>query len=169
MGGSFPNTEVRVPMLYQSALLRLESVDRVATLWIGTPDRSGLVATHGLLHDLGRALDAAARCPFLDVLVIRGDAPGHFLVGPDLDEVDSLGDGESRRGFALAGQSILSRLQGLSETTLTVAYIDGRCTGAGLELALACDYRLAVAKPETLIGCDALERGVLPCWGLTQR
>ena len=151
-------------MLFQSDRLRLESVDRIATLGIGSP-----VASNGLLRDLGRALDVVRRSPFLDVLVIRGNGPGHFLSGPDLVEIDALTDGESARGFAAAGQAVLERLEALSETTLTVAYIDGRCDGAGLELALACDYRLAVAKPETLIGCNSLERGLFPCWGLTRR
>src|SRR5262249_2332320 len=77
--------------------------------------------------------------------------------------------GESVRGFALAGQAVFSQLESLSNTTLTVAYISGRCTEAGLELALACDYRLALATPDTTIGCEALERGVFPCWGLTRR
>src|SRR5262249_41340369 len=155
-------TEVGVPMLYQTDRLRLESADCIATLWIGAQ-----MATRGLLADLAHAIDVARKCPFLDVLVVRGDGP-EFLTGPELDEVNSL-NSESARGFAAAGQAVFSRLEALSGTTVTVAYVDGRCSGAGLELALACDYRLAVASPETLIGCDALQRGVFPCWGMTQR
>src|SRR6266851_6536978 len=116
MGCPFPNTEVRVPMLYQSGQLRLESVDRVATLWIGTPDCCNLLATRELLVEFGHALDALQRSPFIDVLVIRGDAPGYFLSGPDPDKIDSLTSSESRRGFALAGSTILSRLEALSES-----------------------------------------------------
>src|SRR5947207_1764724 len=111
--GPYPHTEVRVPMLYQSDRLRLESADRIATLWIDAP-----IATRCLLDDLGRALDVVRKSPFLDMLVIRGDGQ-NFLTGPDLDEIDALTDGESARGFATAGQAVLSRLEALSNAMIT--------------------------------------------------
>jgi len=64
---------------------------------------------------------------------------------------------------------VLHRLQSLSPKIATVALIDGECCDGGLELALACDYRLAVARPETRLGFDFAADGTLPCWGATQR
>src|SRR5207249_1106 len=103
------------------------------------------------------------------VLVIRSGRPGSFLTGPDAAEYDGLTQSDLRRRFALAGLQLGERLRQLGERTRSVALVEGECRNAGLELALACDYRLAVATPETQIGCDYLDRGQLPCHGVTVR
>jgi 3-hydroxyacyl-CoA dehydrogenase/enoyl-CoA hydratase/3-hydroxybutyryl-CoA epimerase len=156
--------EARVVMLFQSERLRLESIDQIATIWLDTP-----VMDSALVTDLSHALKAVRQSPCIDVLVIRGSKPGVFLTGPNLDECARLQSEVALRDFSLYGQHLLERLERISETIPSLAYIDGRCTNAGLELALACNYRVAVARPETLLGCDPLARGWLPCWGATQR
>jgi len=153
-----------VVMLFQSERLRLESIDQIATVWL---DRH--VMDSALAADLSQALRIVCQSSCIDVLVLRGGKADHFLIGPDLDECARLQDEISLRDFSMHGQYLLQRLEQISEIIPTVAYIDGRCTNAGMELALACDYRLAVARPETLIGFDPLVRGWLPCWGATQR
>src|SRR5207247_1638308 len=51
----------------------------------------------------------------------------------------------------------------------TVAIIAGACLGGGLELALACDYRVVVDEARTQLGFPEIELGLLPAWGGTQR
>ena len=51
----------------------------------------------------------------------------------------------------------------------TLAAIHGPCLGGGLELALACDYRLVLDKPNTQLGLPEVRLGLLPGWGGTQR
>ena len=51
----------------------------------------------------------------------------------------------------------------------TVAAIHGPCLGGGLELALACDYRLVFDRANTQLGLPEVELGLLPGWGGTQR
>src|SRR5262249_27976879 len=51
----------------------------------------------------------------------------------------------------------------------TVAVIHGICLGGGLELALACDYRMVIDQPGTTLGLPAIKLGLLPGWGGTQR
>src|SRR5579864_1715382 len=156
--------EARVVMLFESDRLRLESIDQIATIWLDSP-----VLDSALLAGLSQALGAVQKSSCIDVLVIRGGNPGVFLNGPNLCGCVQLGGEVALRDFSLHGQYLLERLERISQTVPTVAYIDGRCTNAGLELALACNYRLAVACPETLLGCDPLTRGWLLCWGATQR
>lgn len=148
----------------QFSKVRVECADRVATLRFGEPTLS-----RGLLRELDRALRGLERSRAADVLVLRSAEPCGFPNGPDLDEYLSLIDDESRRRFAYLGQSVFDRLEQFSAVMPTIAYIEGDCTNAGLELALACDFRLAVARPETRIGFEGICNGLLPCWGATQR
>lgn len=156
-------------MLYESARLRLECVDRVGTLWLDAPAGMVNVLSLAMLRDLDRALTVVHERPFIDVLLVRSARPDQFLIGPYVDELERQQNTSERYAFADLGQRVLARLEQLSENTTTVALIEGRCLNAGLELALACDFRLAVAKPETLVGIDALKCGWFPCWGATQR
>ena len=52
---------------------------------------------------------------------------------------------------------------------MTAALVEGRCAGAGLELALACDHRWAVATPDTRFEFPDADRGLIPSWGGTVR
>src|SRR5262249_42705539 len=65
------------------------------------------------------------------------------------------------------GQDLFGKLEGLSVPTLAV--IHGPCLGGGLELALACDYRVALDQPRTQLGLPEIELGLVPGWGGTQR
>ena len=151
-------------MIDQSSRIRVECADRVATLRFGEAALS-----RRLLRELDQALRSLERSRAADVLILRAAGPDRFPSGPDLDEYQSLIDDESRRRFAYLGQSVFDRLEQLSTVMPTIAFIEGECTNAGLELALACDFRLAVARPETRLGFNALGNGLMPCWGATQR
>jgi len=156
-------------MLYRSSRLRVECAEQVATLCLEAAADERNTLTTSLLRELDGAINAVRRTRAIDVLVIRGAQTSAFATGPDLDEYESLTDSLSRRLYARVGQQVLANLQDLSLNTATIAYIDGECCNAGLELSLACDFRLAVAQPETRIGFDCSESGLLPCWGVSQR
>src|SRR5262245_30552181 len=98
--------EVCVAMLFQSSRLLLESCDRVATLWLTGP--SLVAANLDLILDLDQAISVVRQNPFLDVLVIRATDSDGFTGAIDLDLIDSLLHGEALRGFALAGQTVLT-------------------------------------------------------------
>ena len=90
--------------------------------------------------------------------MIRAARPGGF---PSFDHpfLRDLRTDVDAADYARAGQLALRRLADLPIPT--VAFLEGPCVGPGLELALACDYRLAVATPDTLLGF-----GDLPtAWG----
>jgi enoyl-CoA hydratase/carnithine racemase len=147
-----------------SSQLCVQCYDRVATIAFVEP-----TLTRRALHELDRELRSLERNGTADVLILRGGRPSRFLTGPNLNEYAGLTDDESRRGFSQLGQNVFKRLENLSGVAATVALVDGDCTNAGLELALACDFRIAVARPETRIGFTAINDGLLPCWGATQR
>ena len=66
-----------------------------------------------------------------------------------------------------AGQDTFNRISSLKIPT--VAAINGACLGGGLELALACDYRICSYDKSTKIGLPEVNLGILPAWGGTTR
>src|SRR5204862_1345388 len=119
------------------------------------------------LADLEGALDALSREPRIAVLVIRSGKKTGFLAGADINEFTAIGDTAAALSLSAAGQNLFNKLAGLSAPS--VAVIHGPCLGGGLELALACDYRLVFEKPGTQLGLPEVELGLVPGWGGTQR
>src|SRR5262249_33572414 len=107
---------------------------------------------------------AQARVP---VLVVRSGKKTGFLAGADLNEFTAIRDMPSARALSEAGQNLFNKLADLSAPT--VAVIHGPCLGGGLELTLACAYRLVFDRPGTQLGLPEVELGLLPGWGGTQR
>ncbi len=100
-------------------------------------------------------------------VVVRGAHSGVFVAGSDLDELRAFTDAAEATLWALAGQRTLRRLEELPVPT--IAAIDGACLEAGLELALACSYRLASDSPGTRLGLPQVRLGILPAFGGTVR
>lgn len=155
-------------MIHQSRTIVVErDTDGSYALQIDVPDRSVNVLTRQVMADLDGALDALAREPRVPVLVVRSGKKTGFLAGADLEEFAALPDAASARAVSETGQKLFGKLAGLSAPS--VAVIAGPCLGGGLELALACDYRLVFDRSNTQLGLPEVELGLLPGWGGTQR
>src|SRR5690606_31784171 len=74
-------------------------------------------------------------------------------------------DAEYQRVHTELGQRLFSEIE--SAPLLTVALVEGYCLGGGVELALACDVRVAVA--DSVWGFPEVTIGAIPAWGGTQR
>lgn len=120
------------------------STDDVATLWLGCP-----TLTPARVLELVDRADEIARRPAVEVLVLRAAHSTGFPTF-DLPHLRDLHSDTAAAEYARAGQSALRRLAALPIPT--VAFLEGPCVGPGLELALACDYRLAVATPDATLG-----------------
>ena len=98
-------------------------------------------------------------------LVIRSGKPNGFIAGADISEFQSLTDPDRVVEIVRRGHVILDRLEALPYPT--VALIHGFCLGGGLELALACDYR--IATEDARIGLPEVRLGIHPGLGGTAR
>src|SRR5690606_14782053 len=80
-------------------------------------------------------------------MIIHSMKPSGFIAGADINEFDALASADGVRDLLARGENAFDRLARLKFPTL--ALIRGHCIGGGLELALACRYRLAVDQPDT--------------------
>ena len=90
-----------------------------------------------------------------------------FIAGAAIEELQKIDSVEMAKEKAQQGLKIFKALELLPQTT--VAIIDGACVGGGCELALACNFRLAIDNPKTKIGLPEVKLGIIPGWGGTQR
>jgi enoyl-CoA hydratase/carnithine racemase len=140
--------------------------DAVTTLTLSHPPVNAI--SEEWVRAFDAKLDELARGPPCTVLHIRSDQKA-FCAGADLKEVRArmeAPDGADRMYAYVAGiQRLYARIEKLPQVTL--AEISGAAMGGGLELALACDLRIAAA--EAKLGLPEVRLGLIPGAGGTQR
>jgi 3-hydroxyacyl-CoA dehydrogenase/enoyl-CoA hydratase/carnithine racemase len=144
-----------------------ELADGVASLVLDVPGGKTNNVNRGVLDELEKALDKTEHDGRFRLLVIRSGKENHFAAGPGIEDFAALKTPEDFAELAAKGQQVFDRLQSL--TIPTVAFINGGCQGGGLELALACDYRIMLQHPTARLAVAGSDLGLMPAWGATQR
>jgi 3-hydroxyacyl-CoA dehydrogenase/enoyl-CoA hydratase/3-hydroxybutyryl-CoA epimerase len=132
-------------------------------------DRAGTATntlSKAVLEELNAVLDTLQAEPPKG-LVIRSGKPNGFIAGADVDEFGDIRDATVARALVKRGWDTFERLAGVPYPTL--ALIRGFCLGGGLELALACRYRVVVDEPSTRLGLPEVMLGIIPGWGGIRR
>ncbi|WP_419418726.1 3-hydroxyacyl-CoA dehydrogenase NAD-binding domain-containing protein [Legionella sp. D16C41] len=138
-------------------------------IWLAI-DRAGSVLNSinaEVLDELNSILQEIAKQSSVQGLVIYSAKNKGFIAGADVNAFSKFQTPDEAVEFLRKGQTVFSRLEAL--TIPTVAMIDGFCMGGGLELALACDYRVASDEPDTRLGLPEIMLGIHPGWGGTVR
>lgn len=117
-----------------------------------------------MLRELEDAVSQVEANPEIRMLVISGAGDRAFSTGGDLKEFKAL-DREETIRWIRAGQRVFDRIESLP--VLTVAFVRGFAYGGGLELALACDFR--VVTPDAKFAAPELGHGWVPGWGALKR
>lgn len=100
------------------------------------------------------------------VVLISGKPEG-FIAGADIEQFPALKTAAAAEAISQMGQGLLRRLELLRVPV--VAAIHGPCLGGGLELALACRYRVCTDHPKTTLALPEVQLGLIPGVGGTQR
>jgi len=139
-------------------MVRTTAAGDVLELAFDRPERRNALTPGDL-----RALRAAVADATAPVLYLHGEGSA-FCAGADLDTVRDL-DAESARSFATLGQEVATALADYDGAV--VAGVDGAARGGGVELALACDLR--VATPAATFAEPGVRFGLFGAWGGTVR
>jgi enoyl-CoA hydratase/carnithine racemase len=144
--------------------LRLRVEGQIATITLDRPEKLNAV-TPEMLEGLEAMLTSIEADDAIRVVVLTGAGDRAFCAGADINAWATLAPIDMWRRWVRSGHRVMDRLEGLRQPTL--ASLNGIAYGGGLELALACDLRIAadtvkVAAPEVGIG-------TIPGWGMTTR
>jgi 3-hydroxyacyl-CoA dehydrogenase/enoyl-CoA hydratase/3-hydroxybutyryl-CoA epimerase len=136
--------------------------DRDGLAWL-TFDKQGESAntfSREALEELRSAL-AAIRVSNPKGLVIRS-AKDNFIAGADVEEFTRFKSSEEALAFVKLGWDVFQELRELPSPT--TAMVNGFCMGGGVELALACRYRVALDDPKTRFAFPEVMLGIMPVW-----
>ena len=119
-----------------------------------------------VLAELNEALDQLDRDPPRGLVIASGKANG-FIAGADIDEFGQLANETGAIALIKRGWDTFERIAAVKYPTL--ALVRGFCLGGGLELALACRYRVVIDEPGTRLGLPEVMLGIVPGWGGMKR
>jgi len=138
---------------------RSEEVGDVLVLTLDVTGQGANILSSAVLQEFDQFLGQIESRP-LRGLVIRSAKPNGFIVGADVYEFQKISDSARAAELARAGQIVFNRLARLPFPS--VALIHGNCLGGGLELALACTYRIALEDESTRLGLPEVRLGIHP-------
>ncbi len=140
--------------------------DGLAVLVFDKADATANTLSADAMAEFNRVLDQLDRDRPRALLIRSGKASG-FIAGADVDEFTTLSTEEGAIALVKRGWDTFERLAAVPYPTL--ALIRGFCLGGGLELALACRYRVAIDEPGTRMGLPEVLLGIVPGWGGIKR
>ena len=142
--------------------------DELGVIWlaIDCPGKSTNTLSSGVLEELSSAIDDVEREQATG-LVVHSTKDSGFIVGADVSEFDALTDPLATANKVEIVHELFQRIEDLR--CPSVAKIHGFCLGGGLELALACRFRVALDDHRTRLGFPEILLGIHPGFGGTVR
>lgn len=143
--------------------IHYEQRNNLAFITLNRPEAMNAF-NYDMLLELGQVAEAIRINPDIRVVVFTGAGEKAFSVGADLKERKTMTDDLVKRNIFKIGE-VFSTIENLPQPT--IAMMNGFAFGGGMELALACDFR--IAADDTLLGLTETSLGIIPGAGGTQR
>ncbi len=149
-------------MNFNSVAVQVEA--GIAVISVDRPEKLNAL-NRETISELGSALATLEDDPEVRVIILTGSGSKAFVAGADIAEFAAYSTEEGRALAAEGQRQLFDRIEQLN--TPVIAAINGFALGGGLELAMACHFRVASANAK--MGLPEVSLGVIPGYGGTQR
>ncbi|MEZ6184293.1 MAG: enoyl-CoA hydratase/isomerase family protein [Planctomycetota bacterium] len=144
-------------------LVQLEKAEGIATITLDNAPANGY--SYAMMRELDEAILDVRMDEAVHLVILTGAGEGFFCAGADIAQLKVMTPAY-KYSFCLHANETMLRLE--QTPKLVIAALNGHCVGGGLEVALACDLRIA-REGRAKIGLPEVKLGVLPGTGGTQR
>ena len=145
----------------------LEINQNIATLTFDLENEKINKLSFEILKEFKEILNTIENDSSIKALVIDSAKKDIFIAGADIKEIEKLKDEKDVYEALMEVHEIFNKLENL--TIPTIAYINGACMGGGLELALACKYRVLSTNEKTKLAFPEIKLGIFPGFAGTIR
>lgn len=147
--------------------LEITKTENVAVLTLDQPGEKVNTLNESMMEQFASFLTDLDSDPSLIGAVLISGKENNFIAGADIEMFKSRETAQEIEQLSLDGHKILNRVESSSKPI--VVAIHGSCMGGGLELSLACQYRIVSDHSKTILGLPEVKLGILPGTGGTQR
>jgi len=147
----------------EKTLVNYTTIEGIAVIELTNPPAN--TYSHEMMRQLDEAILQARFDDDVHVIVIRGEGEKFFCAGAEISMLNAVTPG-FKYYFCLHANETLTRLE--QTPKLVIAALNGHTVGGGLEIAMACDIRIA-RRNSGKVGLPEINLGVLPGTGGTQR
>ncbi|OCT79153.1 hypothetical protein XELAEV_18030252mg [Xenopus laevis] len=144
-----------------------EIKDDVAVVRFNTPNSKVNTLSKQLQTEFSDVMNEIWANDAVQSAVLISSKPGCFIAGADINMIESCKSNQEVTQLSQEGQKMFAKLE--KSPKPIVAAINGSCLGGGLEVAIACQYRVATKDKKTVLGTPEVLLGLLPGAGGTQR
>lgn len=149
-------------MTYNSVAVAIEG--KIAVVFVDRPEKLNAL-NRETIKELGNAFETLEEDRSVRVIILTGSGPKAFVAGADIAEFSEYSQAEGRALAADGQRHLFDKIEQLK--TPVIAAINGFALGGGLELAMACHFRVAAVNAK--MGLPEVSLGVIPGYGGTQR
>ena len=150
-----------------SEFVRMEREGAIAILVLDVPGEPVNTLSPKFSDAFAQAIAQVESDSSIAAAIVISGKKDNFIAGADIKVLETVRSADDGVALSKQGQAALQRLATLSKPL--VAAIHGACLGGGLEVALACHYRVATDDKKTKLGLPEVQLGLLPGAGGTQR
>lgn len=147
--------------------LRVEMDGQVAVVTFDVPGEPVNTFSRQVREEFAAVFDQLDANHSVAAAIVVSGKPDHFIAGADIEEFLQWNSAAQAEAASREGHVLLDRIE--RARIPVVAAIHGSCAGGGLEMALACAFRIVTDHPKTLLSLPEVQLGLIPGAGGTQR